>query len=254
LTSLSRTQAQAKARQAGLKLAFGQPRYDEQAAKDVVLVQDPASGGRIVRGGTVTLTLSLGPERHAVPDVVGKEFAVAQDELQAAKLVVKRGPDKYDEDMQAGFVLSTNPKAGAETKPGTQVVVTVSKGRAPISVPNVVGKNVAEARAQLNGLGLAVVEQQVDSDKPAGEVIGQTPSNGTGVEKGAEVRLQVSKGPPVVVVPQVTGLLCQQAKQTLEGTQLGVTIQGNGNGTVIFQTPGPNTQVPAGSPVTIGCV
>ena len=254
LTSLSRAEAQAKAQQAGLKLAFGQPRYDEQAAKDMVLVQDPPSGGRIVRGGTVTLILSLGPERYAVPDVVGKEFAVAQDELQAAKLVVKRGPDKYDEDMQAGFVLSTNPKAGAQTKPGTQIVVTVSKGRAPISVPNVVGKNIVEARGQLEGLGLVVVEQQVDSDRPAGEVTGQTPSNGTGVEKGAEVRLQVSKGPPMVVVPPVTGQPCQQAKQALEGAQLTVTIQGNGNGTVIFQTPGPNTPVPAGSAVTIGCL
>ncbi|WP_213456418.1 Stk1 family PASTA domain-containing Ser/Thr kinase [Rhizomonospora bruguierae] len=254
LTTMSRADAVAKAERAGLAVKFGDPRYDEQVPKDVVLTQEPGAGSRILKGATVTLILSLGPERFPTPDVVGKEWAVAQAELQDRKLVVKRGPDKYSDDIPAGYVLATDPKAGTETKPDAQIVVTVSKGKAPISVPNVIGKDVNEARAELQGLGLVVVEQQVDSDKPAGQVIAQSPTNGAGVEKGAEVRLQVSKGPPLTVVPQVTGQPCQQAKQTLEGMQLQVNVSGNPDGTVLFQDPGPDSQVPQGSQVTIGCL
>ena len=43
----------------------------------------------------------------------------------------------------------------------------VSKGRAPITVPDLAGKNINEARTILQQLGLAAVESYKDSDQPA---------------------------------------------------------------------------------------
>jgi serine/threonine-protein kinase len=253
LVSLSNADAVARAQQAGFTIVYGDPRYDENVAKDVVLGQSPASAAKIRKDGTITLVLSLGPERFEVPDVVGKRFDLAQSELEQAKLVVKKGPDRFDDNLPKGVVIAIDPEPGAEVKPGDEITVTVSKGKAPISVPNLVGKNVNEARAQLQQLGLEVVETYKDDDRPKDLVIGQSPADGTGVERGAEIKLEVSKGPQAVVVPRVVDLPCAQAQQVLEGQQLTVAVQFNPNGTVRFQNPPENSQVPAGTQVVIGC-
>jgi eukaryotic-like serine/threonine-protein kinase len=254
LVNMTKANAQAQAARAGFTIKFDPGRYDEKVAKDVVLSQDPPSRGRIVKGGTITLVLSLGPERYAVPDVVGKTYDLALADLERVKLVAKRGPDQFDDNQPAGVVVGVEPKVGTKVKPGTTVTVTVSKGRAPITLPRVVGKNVNEARGILEQLGLRVIEERVDSDKPLDEVVKQDPPDGAGVDKDAEIKLSVSKGPPQVLVPRVLDLPCQQARQVLEGAQLTPRIQFNENGIVRFQNPGENTQVPPGTEVVIGCL
>ncbi|MFF5172045.1 Stk1 family PASTA domain-containing Ser/Thr kinase [Micromonospora sp. NPDC000089] len=254
LVSLSKEQAQTQADRAGFVLDFAEPRYDEKVPRDNVVAQDPPSAARIVKGGTITLTLSLGPERFPVPDVVGKEFDLAEADLTGAKLVVVKGAPRYDDTLPTGVVVETSPKAGTQARPGTRVTVVLSKGRAPISVPSLVGKNVNEARAALAQLGLQPVETYKDSDKPKDEVLGQSPADGAGVEKGAQVKLDLSKGPPGVVVPRVIDLPCPQAQQQLQALGFPVTVQFNPNGVVRFQNPGENSQVPPATPVTLGCL
>ncbi|MEU4378128.1 Stk1 family PASTA domain-containing Ser/Thr kinase [Micromonospora echinofusca] len=256
LVAMTKAEAEAQAARAGIVLSYAEPRHDEKVPKDAVLAQDPVSATRIVKGGTVTLTLSLGPERFPVPDVVGKEFELAEADLLDVKLVVAKGAARYDDNLPAGVVIDTNPKAGTEVKPGDKVTVVLSKGRAPISVPNLVGKSLGEARTILAQLGLELVEPPTykDSDKPRDEILGQSPADGTGVERGAKVKLELSKGPPLVAVPRVIDLPCQQAKQLLESQGFPVAIQFNPNGITRFQNPPENTQVPPGTPVTLGCM
>lgn len=254
LVALPKAEAEARAKQAGFAVAYGDPRYDENAAKDMVLAQDPAPASKIVKGDTITLILSLGPERYRVPDVVGKTFDIAQADLEKVNLVVEQGPERFDDNYPKGVVIEVKPDVGTEVKAGTRITVTVSKGRAPLSVPNLIGMNINEARAQLQTLGLEVVEQYKDSSKPKDQVIGQSPADGTGVEKGAQVKLEVSKGPPEVVVPRVIDLPCPQAQQLLEAQNLTVSVQFNPNGTVRFQNPGENASVPPGTQVVLGCL
>ncbi|GHJ52502.1 serine/threonine protein kinase [Nonomuraea sp. TT08I-71] len=254
LVSLSKADAQAQATRGGFVLRYAEPRYDEKVPKDTVLGQDPVSATRIVKGGTITLTLSLGPERLPVPDVVGKDFELARAELADAKLAPAKGSSRYDDALPAGVVLATDPKVGTVVKPGTKVTVILSKGRAPVSVPNLVGKSLTDARGILSRLGLTPVETYKDSDKPKDEILGQSPADGTGVEKGTQVKLDVSKGPAQVPVPRVVDLPCQQAKQVLESQGFPVNIQLNPNGVARFQNPGENTPVPPGTPVTVTCL
>ncbi|WP_433649683.1 Stk1 family PASTA domain-containing Ser/Thr kinase [Micromonospora zamorensis] len=253
LVSLSKAEAQAQADRAGLTLKYGEPRFDEQAPKDSVLEQSPASATRIVKGGAITLTLSLGPERFPVPDVIGKEFELAEADLVNVKLVVAKGASRYDDSLPAGVVLDTSPKVGSEVKPGAKITLIVSRGRAPVSVPNLVGKSLTEARTTLAQLNLVLVPTYKDSDKPRDEILGQSPADGAGVEKGTQVKLDVSKGPPAIVVPRVIDLPCQQAKQALESQGFPVTVVVNPNAVVRIQVPGENSQVPPGTPVTLTC-
>jgi beta-lactam-binding protein with PASTA domain/tRNA A-37 threonylcarbamoyl transferase component Bud32 len=254
LVDMSRAAAVQQAERAGLTLAYWPPAYHETVAKDVVLAQDPPSSGRIVKGGTITLTLSLGPERYKVPDVVGKQFDLATVDLEKVKLTIVKGPDRYDDGLPKGVVIAVDPEVGTEVKPGDAVTVTVSKGKAPLTVPNVRGKNVNDARQILEQAGLQPLVSYKKSDKPKDEVIDQNPADGTGVEQNAKVTLVVSEGPPMLAVPPVVGLPCQQAKQTLEAQQFRVRIEVNPNGTVAVQNPGPNTQVPPQTEVVLVCL
>ncbi|MFI7427169.1 Stk1 family PASTA domain-containing Ser/Thr kinase [Micromonospora sp. NPDC049836] len=254
LVSLTKAEAEGQANRGGFTLRYAEPRYDEKIPKDSVLGQQPGSAARILKGGTITLTLSLGPEQLPVPDVVGKEFELAQAELTNAKLVAVKGPSRYDDELPAGVVMATTPKVGTVVKPGAKVTLILSKGRAPVTVPNLVGKNLNEARTILGQLGLKAVETYKDSDKPRDQILGQSPADGAGVEKGTEVKLDVSKGPPQVAVPRVVDLPCQQAKQVLESQGFPVTIQLNPNGVARFQNPAENTPVPPGTPVTVTCL
>ncbi|HYN95852.1 MAG TPA: Stk1 family PASTA domain-containing Ser/Thr kinase [Pilimelia sp.] len=253
LVNMTKVNAEAQATTAGFRVEYAAPRHDEQVEKNVVLGQDPPGQGRIVKGGTITLVLSLGPERYPVPDVVGKAYDLAERELAATKLQPRRGPDAYSDTLPKGVVVAVAPKVGTSLKRDATVTVTVSKGKAPISVPRVIGKSLGEATALLERQELAVLVEYKDSDKPKDQVLDQSPADGSGVEKGAEVKIQVSKGPPAVVVPRVVDLPCPQAKQVLEGAQLRVRVDFIPTGTVRYQNPGENSQVPPGTEVVIGC-
>jgi serine/threonine-protein kinase len=105
----------------------------------------------------------------------------------------------------------------------------------------------------LQQLGLAAVESYKDDDAPADTVIGQSPKAGSGVEKDAEVKLDVSKGPPLITVPRVIDQPCQQAQQQLQGLGLRVRVDFDPNRVVRSRQPGENTQVPPQTEVAIQC-
>jgi serine/threonine-protein kinase len=253
LVTMSRAQAEQAAAKEGFQLRIGDGTFSETVPKDIVLSQDPPAAERIIKGGQITLTLSLGPERYPVPDVVGMELAAARGEIEGTKLKVKEGTGKYSDTIPQGVVISTDPKADSPLKPGSTVTVVVSKGRAPITVPDLQGKNINDARAEAQQLGLTVVEQYKDNDQPADQVIDQSPAPGTGAEKDDEIKLVVSKGPPQVAVPNVINQPCQDAKQTLEKQGLRARLDFNPNGTVRVQIPAAGTPVPPRTEVALTC-
>ena len=253
LTGLTRAQAASAAAAKGFHLAFDAGRFEEKIPRDTVIGQRPAGNQRIVKGGTITLTLSRGPERYAVPDENGQPFDQAVADLTRLKLVPKR-QDVYDDTMPAGNVLGTDPAKGTVLAPGTEVTIKVSKGKAPISVPNVIGTDLATAQQKLTDLGLQVAVQQQQSDKPANQVISQDPPEGSGLQKGDRIILTVSSGPPQVGVPDVSNqeLDFDQASQILAQAGLvAVKVFEFPGGQVRQQNPAAGTQVPKGSQVQL---
>jgi beta-lactam-binding protein with PASTA domain len=253
LVSMTKPQAEQQATAGGFSLRYADGQFSETVPKDVVLSQDPPAEDKIVHGGLVILTLSLGPERYPVPDVVGLESAAARGELEQVRLKYKEGAKKYDDNAGEGVVLAIDPKPGTSLKPGATVTVVLSKGQAPITVPDVKGKNINDARNELQGKGLSVVEQYKDSDQPADTIIGQSPAAGTGAEKDDEIKLEVSKGPPLIPVPDVNNQPCPQAQQLLQSQNLRARLDFNPNGTVRIQNPAPGTQVPPQTEVVLTC-
>jgi beta-lactam-binding protein with PASTA domain len=253
LVNMTKAQAEQYAQQHHFEVFYADGAYSDTVPKDTVVAQKPQANEKIVKGGTLTITLSLGPELFPVPDVVGHELAAAQGELDSANLKVKQGSKQYSDTVPEGSVISTDPKAGTQLKKGDTVTVVVSQGKAPIEVPNVVGQNINAVRATLQGLGLTVNERYKDSNQPADQVIAQTPTAGNGLGQDGTVTLDVSKGPPTVAVPDVTNQPCQQAQQTLQQQGLQAQLNVNPNGFVRQMNPAPGTQVPGQTVVQLTC-
>jgi serine/threonine-protein kinase len=251
LVDKTRAQAEQEAKRLGFEVRYGPGQYSENKAKDLVLAQDPAPGAKIVSGGTLVLTLSLGPERYVIPDIVGKRIDDVQSDLAAAKLVPER-VDEFSDLYEANVVIKTDPPAGGEVGPNTKIAVTVSKGPAPIRLPRVIGQDINQATAALERLKLKVRVVQKQSNEPANKVIDQNPPENSGVEAGAEITLTVSTGPPEADVPDTRGRPAQEAKQILEGLGFRVRIFGNENGRVFVQNPG-GGRLPQGSEIQLLC-
>jgi beta-lactam-binding protein with PASTA domain len=158
----------------------------------VVFAQRPGPGVQVDKGQTVTIFISSGPARKAIPNVTDLPLEQAQQRLTAAgfKSRVKRVASKRPK----GVVTEQTPVAGVTAVKGTTVVLTVSNGRQPVIVPSVVGQTQGAAVSQLTKLGLKPQLQNVPSNKPVGLVVAQKPAAGQEVNKGSTVILNVSRG------------------------------------------------------------
>ena len=229
--------------------------FDETVKPGFVKEQKPPVGASVLATAAVELVVSKGPERVGVPPVVGITRTKALAAFAAAKLVVVNPlTEQFDEKVPAGNVVSVKPPAGEQVKPGTPVVLTVSKGRQPIPVPALAGKTFDVAAKTLTDAGLKAARKNSFSEKvKLGLVISQTPANGT-VFRGGTVTLTVSKGPAPVAMPNVIGLERKAAVAKLTAAGLRVQLvdfPGLKGKTVARQFPDEGTLVAKGKTVVL---
>jgi serine/threonine-protein kinase len=228
--------------------------YSESAPVGVVTATDPAAGDQVRKNGTVVLDVSRGPERYAVPKVVGMSEVDARAAILQTHLAVGEVDRAYDDRVAEGDVISADPGPGKELRRGAAVDLVVSRGRQPIEVTSWVGKPADKAIAALTKDGFKVKTSEAFDEKvDKGDVVSQSPSSGTAF-KNDTVTLVVSKGPPLVEVPSVVGMQRGAATQTLRqaGFEVKVTkVLGGYFGTVRFQDPNGGGKAPRGSTVTI---
>ncbi|QGP92918.1 Stage V sporulation protein D [Neomoorella glycerini] len=118
------------------------------------------------------------------------------------------------------------------------------KPPAPVTVPNVVGRDLAAARAELEKAGLAV---RVEGS--GGQVIAQVPKGGAVVPAGTHVILYLQGDPGKPRVPDVAGLRVSEAAEILEVYGLGLVPEGTGQ--AAGQDPAPGTVVSPGTKVKV---
>ena len=255
ILNMDQAEATAALQSVGLRLEVSGEEYSETVAAGLVLSSDPAPGASTGTDSVVSVVLSLGPERYAVPDVRGDPLEAARTAITEANLVVGIITEDWDPEVPAGSVASTEPAAGDELKPGTAVDIVVSKGPKPVRLANYAGSPADEVRAELQAAGLVVTEsEEFSTEYAAGLVISTSPGKGERVPVGSTVALVVSKGPPPVEVPYLIDMKRDDAVFLLQDLGLNVDVNEppfTPLNRVISQNPAAGTLVPAGSTVTI---
>ncbi len=191
--------------------------------------------------------------KRTVPRVVGQPVAAAVNTLQARGLKTRISTVTHA--GRPGIVFAQRPSQGTRVKKGSTVALQVSGRPATVAVPNAVGLTDATARDRLVAAGFRVTEARVFAKAQSGMVVAQSPAAGSRLGRGASVRINVSKGPGVAVVPVVVDLTLGEAESRLASAGFKPVVQlrvpsAKPAGTVVAQSP-PGGQAKLGSRVAL---
>jgi hypothetical protein len=125
---------------------------------------------------------------------VGLELSAAQQRAREHGLELRVNKERHDLDIPASHIYSQTPPPGAQAPAASEIVVVLSLGPEPVTVPNVAGFPVAVKQLELEDLGLTVAITETKSTEPAGLILDQVPTAGTQVQAGSTITLTVSSG------------------------------------------------------------
>ena len=196
--------------QLGIKVVTREESKKYKAGK--ISKQTPAAGEKVSKHTTIEVVVSSGlvGNTKEVPDVSGKSEADAQKELEDAGFKVTSS-FQYDDSVENGNVISTNPVAGTKAEKGTQITMLVSKGSDKKTVPNVRGMEDSAAQNTIKNYGFNVgtVTYQYSDSVSKGLVISQGVASGTKAAAGTSISLVVSSGPKPEEKIEVKGFVGQ---------------------------------------------
>lgn len=253
----SKADAQKQADNTDLKLSFTEKPCENQT-KGNICEQDPKAGTKVEKGDTISLVVSTGAPKVAVPSVVGDKIEDAKAELEGDKyqFVVETKEEVSGE--EPGTVIDQDPDLGEEVEKGTTVTLTVAKAEEKVTVPDVLTKSCEEAKAQMaaSNLNGNCVDEPTDDPNLVRKVVRTSPDPNAQVSKNTQVTIFIGKAKEAekVAVPNINGQRFEDAQRML--AEAGLTISGvvgpqDPNARVITSTPGQGTPVDKGSGVTL---
>ncbi|HEX4493985.1 MAG TPA: PASTA domain-containing protein [Acidimicrobiia bacterium] len=161
--------------------------YRQNTKKGLIYQQRPVQNQTLTPGRPVTIWESQGPAPVQIPDLHGLTCAQATTQLTSSHLV-PTCTQVFDDLTPKDVVVGTTPGVGATVNQGTPITINVSKGPELVTVPRVIGKTVASAKAKLQNLGF-VVHVDLALYSPSAHVFDQLPEPGTRAPKGSTVLL-----------------------------------------------------------------
>jgi eukaryotic-like serine/threonine-protein kinase len=209
-------------------------------------------------GGAWAAWAYLIPHEAEIPTVVGLQRDEAQARLEDAGFVVRFGQGQHSMKVAEDRVIRVHPEEGTVLEQGERVTLVLSLGPPPVDVPNLVGKEFAQAKDLLRRAHLKVGEitRAYNESFEADRVIRQSERGGTEAPQGSEVNLVVSRGPAPKPVPDVVGLAAERATERLEDAGFVVSAESEysrkvAEGRVISQSPPSGNELQPGSTVSI---
>jgi serine/threonine-protein kinase len=249
--------AERLATNADLELSFTNKPCEDQA-KGNVCSQDPKAGLDVKKGDTISLVVSTGAPKVAVPSVVGDSLDDAKATLESDKYEFVVETESKESPEDPGTVLEQNPRLGEEVEKGSTITLTIAKEAAKSTVPDVLGRDCDAAKQQMQASNLVGNCTEVETDDPnqVGKVIATTPQAGTSVDKNSSVNIQIGKAKQnqQVAVPNLQNQTLKDAKKLIEDARLTIgNIAGSqdDNAVVVASNPTQGTQVDEGTPVNL---
>ncbi|MDX2932465.1 Stk1 family PASTA domain-containing Ser/Thr kinase [Streptomyces ipomoeae] len=215
---VGQTEAEAKqsAENVDLKVTTTKDECEDQKTGNVCS-QDPKADTEVKKGDTISLVISTGAPKVAVPDVQGLQFDEAEAQLKEKGFEVEKKTEESD--RTAGIVIGQDPSSGKLEK-GSTVTLTVATEAATVTVPDVRNLSCDQAKAQMtaNNLVGECTDVETEDKNLVGKVIATTPEGGSEADKGDTVTIQIGKAAEEqkAKVPNVVGRTVGQAKQILQ--------------------------------------
>ena len=195
----------------------------------------------------------------SVPYLIGLTEDEAKDVLSKEGLGYGVSERVQSDEFERGQIISQSPEADQKVDVNTEILVSVSIGKAieKKKVPEVAGQDEAAAKNMMANSGFVVeVEQREDDNVPAGKVITTAPAGGVEVVEGTKIILYVSKGSNKVTVPPLKDMTKEQAANLLASMELTGSVSGEEfsddveEGKIISQSPAAGEKVPKNTPIT----
>jgi beta-lactam-binding protein with PASTA domain len=189
LTGVDAATAERMAATAGLSLRMDQAYSD--VMEGYVCAQSPASGEKISRGETASVTISRGSDQVVVQRYIGMTQQAAIEALAAQGFIAGDVTAAPSEQLR-GTVIAQTPEAGSSQKIGSRIDLTVSGGR--VVVPELTGEREEEALALIKNLGLScgmVTYENVMDARMDGVVLSQSLERFAEVLPGSVVEMSV---------------------------------------------------------------
>jgi eukaryotic-like serine/threonine-protein kinase len=215
LQGLTVSEAVHKAADAGLNVGIDNKYYSVDVPAGRILAQSPLPGAVVRREWRMRVTESLGPQRVAIPKVVGQQERVAAIEVRRLGLDLEEAAQMPYSGAPPGTVIAQNPQQGAAgvERPSVSLLVSSpvpTQGPAMV-MPQLAGLPLTAATALVVHAGLKVGPVQssydaspaaasgdmgmapADTVDPTGTVQGQSPAAGHRVEPGTIVTFKVAQ-------------------------------------------------------------
>jgi eukaryotic-like serine/threonine-protein kinase len=209
---------------------------------------------------TITFLPSLlGPDEIEVPDLTGIELEKAKAELEEAGFEIGEERNINDENVPEGAIIKTNPAAGKTVKEGYTIDIYVSTGKKTYELSNYVGRQYEDVFRLLENKNFKDIQPEnvFDTSEP-GTILEQIPSaNEEVIPEDTILKFTVSKGPELIKLKDLTGFNLKSVEeyQTSSGLVIDMTTYEYSDtapeGTVISQSPGPNTELKKGDTVKV---
>ena len=193
-----------------------------------------------------------------VPSVTGLD-------VNDAKAMLEREGLKYKElyvdsdDVKVNLVMYQNPEADTVVRKDDTVLISVSSGPAQLSMPDVVGMKIEDAKALLQSYGFTqmTLYPVLNGDYAIGTVVSQTPAANDKADKETPVSISYSGGK--TTVPQLKNLTLAEAESLLKQSQLRInpvltyvdTRNAKDHGKITVQSPAENLDVMLDSEVAL---
>jgi len=135
-------------------------------------------------------------EMTTLPDLEGKTFDQAKEELFQKKLSIAQSGLQVHEKWERGKIISQDPPAGSKIKLNKVVKVILSTGKEKVLVPNLIGKSFQTINQTLQESGLRKGKiSHVHTPKyAAGKIMAQFPQQGQEVGRDTYISFLVSQG------------------------------------------------------------
>ena len=151
-------------------IAEGEYVYNETVDAGKIISQEPEANRKIDPGATITVTISRGNRTFALPNYVNSDARQAKIELDRFGVQCVEAAPEYNDEIENGFVIRTDPAAGTMLTEGDTVTITVSRGPefVMVDMPDLMGKPLNTALELLDVAG-GLRRQLPNSHNSAGQ-------------------------------------------------------------------------------------